>query len=276
MRAMRCSQCGAENENTARFCSGCGAKARITMSEAEPRVLVVSCYRCGHTAPPRKYFARGANVAKLVVLLPVYFVLSLLFYFVRRDRLICGNCKKLLEETAPRAMLPATELAQGALISSHTSSALAPQQPATMALQDQAQQARKRGVGLGILSIPFSLGAFSMLGSSGFAAVALVATPGALLVGGAVAAFRRSRLLSQSALDMEEKYQRRRILELAGRRQGKLTVADVATSLGIDFKEAEHILDTLVDGHHVDVEVSDEGRFFYVFPDLIAARLSEK
>jgi hypothetical protein len=46
--------------------------------------------------------------------------------------------------------------------------------------------------------------------------------------------------------------------------------------LGIDFKEAEHILDTLVDGHHVDVEVSDEGRFFYVFPDLIAARLSEK
>jgi DNA-binding IclR family transcriptional regulator len=81
--------------------------------------------------------------------------------------------------------------------------------------------------------------------------------------------------LAQGARDLEEKYQRRRILELAGRRQGKLTVADVATSLGMDLKDAEHILDTLVDGRHVDVEVSEEGRLFYVFPDLIAANRRE-
>ena len=272
---MRCSQCGAENQETARFCSGCGAKSRITMSEQEPRVLAFSCYRCGHTVPPSKYFSRGVNVAKLVVLLPINFVLPILLFFLRRDRLICGNCKKLLGDAAPRALLSAAGLEGSDLMPYMATTNLVPQQPAATSLEREGRQARNRGIAMGVFSIPFSMGAFSMLGNAGLIELAFVAGPGALLIGGTVASLRRARLLAQEARDVEEKYQRRRILELAGRRQGKLSVADVATSLGMDLKDAEHILDTLVDGRHVDVEVSEEGRFFYVFPDLILSAKRE-
>lgn len=272
---MSCSQCGAENEQSARFCSGCGAKSRITMSGQGPRVVVFSCYRCGHTVPPSKYFSRGINVAKLVMLLPINFVLPILLFFLRRDRLICGNCNKLLGDTAPRGMLSAPGFEGGELMPYLGTTALVPQLPAATALQGAGQRARNWGIAMGVLSIPFSMGALSMLGTVGFTELAFVVGPGTLLIGGAVASLRRSRLLAQGARDVEEKYQRRRILDLAGRRQGKLTVADVATSLGMDLKEAEHILDTLVDGRHVDVEVSDEGRLFYVFPDLVAVNRRE-
>lgn len=268
---MRCPQCAAENHEGARFCSACGAKMRITTSEQAPRVLAFSCFRCGQTVPPSPYFSRGVNVAKLAALFPINFVLPILFFFVRRDRLICGNCKKVLPEAAPRALMPYQGAEQGALMPMPGSFALVPQQPAALAMERASQQARNRGIGLGVIAMPFSMGALAMLGGAGFTELAFVVAPGALLIGGAVASLRRAGKLKQGAREIEEKQQRRRVLELAARRQGRLTVADVASSLGMDLKDAEHVLDTLVDGRHVDVEVTDEGRLLYVFPDLSSA-----
>lgn len=266
---MRCPQCAAEVQEGARFCSGCGGKVRVTLSDQLPKVLAFSCYRCGQTLPPQKYFSRGVNVAKLVALLPINFVLPILFFFVRRDRMICTSCKRMLPEEAPRALLPMSGQGMALLPPMGGSLALMPQQPAALAIERQSRKARARGISLGVMSIPFSMGTIAvMMGDAGLAATAFVATPGALLITGAVTALRRAGTLKESARELEEKQQRQRILQLARQRQGRLTVADVAASLDMDLKDAEHLLDTLVDGRHVDVHVTEAGRLIYVFPDL--------
>ncbi|MDX2020653.1 MAG: zinc ribbon domain-containing protein [Deltaproteobacteria bacterium] len=278
---MRCPQCAAEVSEGARFCSGCGGKIRVTLSDQVPKVLAFSCYRCGQTLPPQKYFSRGMNVAKLVALLPINFVLPILFFFVRRDRLICTSCKKLLPDTAPRALLPMGSQGMALLPAMPVmpltggSLALMPQQPAAVEMERRSRKARARGIGLGVMSIPFSMGTIAaMMGDAGLAATAVVATPGALLITGAVTALRRAGSLKEAAREVEEKQQRQRILQLARQREGRLSVADVAASLNMDIKDAEHLLDSLVDGRHVDVHVTEAGRLIYVFPDLENARQS--
>ncbi len=42
------------------------------------------------------YFARGLNVAKAAVLFPFSVFGPLLLFLIRKDRVVCGNCKALL------------------------------------------------------------------------------------------------------------------------------------------------------------------------------------
>jgi hypothetical protein len=58
------------------------------------------------------------------------------------------------------------------------------------------------------------------------------------------------------------------ILTMARANAGKLNVTMVASQLHLDFPEAEALLDRMVDGRRVDVEVDDQGRMNYVFPEL--------
>ena len=59
------------------------------------------------------------------------------------------------------------------------------------------------------------------------------------------------------------------VLKLAGRKQGHLTVTEVATELGWTMKRAEKVLQSLDDGLRVTSDVTDEGVIVYEFPELL-------
>lgn len=66
---------------------------------------------------------------------------------------------------------------------------------------------------------------------------------------------------------------RRAVLALAARRGGVLEVADVATGLGVPWELAERLLDDIAahSDARVQLDFDDEGRPWFVFPDLVAS-----
>lgn len=58
------------------------------------------------------------------------------------------------------------------------------------------------------------------------------------------------------------------IYRLAAKRNGNITVSDVVTSLGIEPKKAENILESMSDGMRVRMEVGENGNVYYSFPEL--------
>ena len=59
-----------------------------------------------------------------------------------------------------------------------------------------------------------------------------------------------------------------RLFRLANKLGGVLTVSDVVIELGLGTEEAERMLDGLVDGHRVRIDVSDEGFTRYEFAEI--------
>lgn len=270
---MRCPHCGLDGSGSARFCAGCGHRLPEPAAGRThgPPALVATCHRCGETLSPDSYFSRGLNVAKLVALLPINFILPILFFFLRKDRLVCGNCRKLLPATAILPLLPAMPEGPGsALVLSGDVTALALSSPEGQQLAKASRGAKASGVLFAMFAMPLSLPVFAFLGSLGWAEMAVVGLPGGLLLAGSVNAFRRASMLARRARESESKHMRRQIVALAQRHQGRINVAQVAATLGCDFKDAEALLDAMIDGRHVDVEVTDDGRLVYVFPDLVA------
>lgn len=58
------------------------------------------------------------------------------------------------------------------------------------------------------------------------------------------------------------------IYRLAAKHDGKITVSDVVTQLGIEPKKAENMLETMSDGMRVRMEVGENGNVYYSFPEL--------
>ena len=62
------------------------------------------------------------------------------------------------------------------------------------------------------------------------------------------------------------------VLRLAGDRGGRLTVTEVASSLGWPLRRAEKVLNSLEDGLRVASTVTDQGVIVYEFRELMHAR----
>ena len=60
-----------------------------------------------------------------------------------------------------------------------------------------------------------------------------------------------------------------RVFQLARKLGGRLTVSDVVIDLGLDVRDAEELLQSLVDNVRVRMEVDDNGRVTYEFPEII-------
>ncbi len=63
-----------------------------------------------------------------------------------------------------------------------------------------------------------------------------------------------------------------RLYRLANRRKGRLTVSDVVIDLGVSVHEAEDLLDGIVDGRRVRMQVGPNGLAVYEFPEILARR----
>ncbi|MBN1686475.1 MAG: hypothetical protein JW852_07455 [Spirochaetales bacterium] len=60
------------------------------------------------------------------------------------------------------------------------------------------------------------------------------------------------------------------IFRLADEMKGRLTLSDIVIATNLSLKEAERVIDSMVDGTHVTMEVKDNGRVVYEFPEIIA------
>jgi len=60
------------------------------------------------------------------------------------------------------------------------------------------------------------------------------------------------------------------IFRLADEMKGRLTLSDIVIATDLNLKEAERVIDSMVDGTHVTMEVKDSGRVVYEFPEIIA------
>lgn len=58
------------------------------------------------------------------------------------------------------------------------------------------------------------------------------------------------------------------IYRLAAGFEGKITVSDLVTELGIEPQKAEETLEAMTDGVRVRMEVDEDGMIFYTFPEL--------
>ena len=60
------------------------------------------------------------------------------------------------------------------------------------------------------------------------------------------------------------------IFNLAYRLKGKITLSDVIIETGLGIKKAEKVLNRMVDGIRVVMEIDDSGLVIYEFPEIIA------
>jgi hypothetical protein len=60
------------------------------------------------------------------------------------------------------------------------------------------------------------------------------------------------------------------IFKLANKNHGRITFSDVVIRTGLDLQKAEKIMDKLIDGQRVTMEVNEKGWIVYEFPEIIA------
>jgi hypothetical protein len=291
---MRCAHCGADSHPTARFCASCGTAvtaagsgtavaaagfgavapfvARGAAFSGPPPHLVVRCPRCFVPAVPAPYFSRGINIAKAVALMIPFNVMGpLLFFLLRKDRFICGACRKLLSGEASVPMLQGFSGNAGWLAGMPgAGGAVAtydPDQDLAVIEGKRQRQLRRAWTWGGISAVLAGIGGMvALTGQVGnMAGYFIVATPPGLL---AVLAAVRGRTLGQLAATKHARQQRQRVLELARARLGRLNVSYVATELRIELADADRLLGSMVDGYRVEMEVDDAGRITYVFAEL--------
>ena len=65
--------------------------------------------------------------------------------------------------------------------------------------------------------------------------------------------------------------QQNRVVRLAQKRNGRLTVTETAADTGLTVEEASEILKRLADGGFVEVEITDSGLIVYRFPEVLFA-----
>lgn len=61
-----------------------------------------------------------------------------------------------------------------------------------------------------------------------------------------------------------------RIFKLADRMKGRVTLSDIVLETGMGLKEAESFIKGMIDGTYVTMEVTDNGKIVYEFPEIIS------
>ena len=61
-----------------------------------------------------------------------------------------------------------------------------------------------------------------------------------------------------------------RIFQAAYKNRGRLTISDIVLETDLSIKEAEEVMNGMVDSTHVRMEVEDNGLVVYEFPEILA------
>ena len=233
------------------------------------------CPHCEQRTVPVPYFSRGTNIAKMVVLFPfTSFVGPLILFLVRKNRVICSYCQKKLPGHAPVPLLDtfSTDGAQALmpLMGSEEERQLVGQGAGQeiALLERRSRKQRRRTWTLGLVTAAMaSFGAADLVEGGGDGSVFLFGIS-ALTGAGAFVNRQRGEKNSIQAEALRQRQRVQEILGIARAHGGKLNVTLVASQMHLDFREAEALLDSMVDGRRVDIQVDDQGRMNYVFPEL--------
>jgi hypothetical protein len=103
---------------------------------------------------------------------------------------------------------------------------------------------------------------------------AIAGTEIGLLFGGSTVATLGTGLYAWGARGLQQRRKalmealQQRVLRLATRSGGLLTVTDVAAELNVSISAAESVLMAMDDGYHVRSDITDEGVLLYEFPEV--------
>jgi hypothetical protein len=61
-----------------------------------------------------------------------------------------------------------------------------------------------------------------------------------------------------------------KVFRLAVQRGGRLTLSDIVVEMGLGLDEAEKLMDRMMDGIRVRLEVNEKGTMFYEFPEIMS------
>lgn len=265
---MYCSTCGSSIPRGRGACDTCGSFARsddvvpstngtdvVGTPELAVRFAGVrTCPRCDYHGQGLPYFTRGPHMAALIgaTLITLPWALGaggFLYYGMRRDHRVCPRCGyawgrrgERAVERSPRGQSPdrrTVNLPRGGGGLARTWSVILFAMSAVM-------------LTVGAIEFEAIVFAFGMLAAAG----------GVILHRTANRAREERRAAMIASLQMP-------VIKLAAERRGRLTVTEVAASLGWPIRRAERILHSLDDGWRVNSEVTDEGVIVYEFRELM-------
>ncbi len=270
---MYCSTCGARVPDGHTRCANCGAPVSQPMGYGVPAVpqpqvqaalpvTTAVCPRCGFQGPTVGYFSQGGHIAGLLLLTglticPAMGAGGLLYYLLRHNHRSCARCGEILGKRDALALAAAQ--AHGG-----------PLPAAAVAEADLPED-------VGAWSSLWGVGAILMYLLAGMMALIGIFQDGEALVfaamaGGAGAFMQhRARALREQRRAALLVALQQPVLRLAGERAGRLTVTEVASSLGWPLRRAEKVLNSLEDGLRVASDVTPEGVIVYEFRELMHA-----
>lgn len=257
-KPMRCSTCGENLLQGEDRCPTCGAVVVQRPVPASRDRGVRECARCGYRGDGVPYFRKPLHAALLVgVSFPTFGVGGLIYYAAYRRNLVCPDCG-LGWEKALQPELPAQAEPPAPLAPRPRSDAAA----GSRTLPPSGIGRRVFGIGLGVLAIlmivtgvadgfvPELVVTGSMFGMGG---------SGMFLWGWQALQGRRRAVLQALA---------RRVLHLAARTDGVVTVTEVAAELDLSLEAAEKLMIGMDDGFRVRSDITEDGVIYYEFPEL--------
>ncbi len=257
----RCSTCGENLTPESRRCPTCGTVVPPG-ARAEPRMLLLDggehrCPRCGYRGQGVPYFSRTGHVGLLIgVSIFTYGLGGLAYWLARRKHYICPNCG-LGWEHAGRS-LPSVydgESGRGVIPPPEVDAPL------------PSGGVKRRVLGALLILVAAFLIMIGILESEEplFVIGSLIGASGSGLFFWGWQALQGRRQAVTTGLQQ-------RVLRLATRKGGVLTVTEVAAELNLSLPAAEKVLIQMDDGFRVRSEVTREGILIFEFPEVLHRR----
>jgi len=215
-------------------------------------VRVRRCPRCGYQGEGIRYFRRPQRLALLVAVgLFTYGIGGLVYWLARREHRVCPNCGLGWEHASHRLPPAGSDGPEGVPAGP----------PDDSELPSSGIKRRVLGVvGILVAALMISVGIVET-------ELAAVAVGGVFGLGGGTTFWWGWRAL-QGRRDALMSNLQRRVLVLASRKGGTLTVTEVAADLDLSLEAAEKVLISMDDGFRVRSEITKEGVLLYEFPEI--------
>jgi hypothetical protein len=270
---MYCSTCGARVPDGHTRCTNCGAPVSRPAGFGVPAVVQGGaglplatnvCPRCGFQGPTVGYFSQGSHVVGLIFLtlltmFPAAGAGGLLYYLLRHNHRSCARCGETLGKRDELA-LAATQSHGAPLTAAAAAEADLP--------DDVGAWSSIWGIGSIILYLFAAMFAMIAVGEGEPVLMMFAAFAG----GGGALLTKRAHSVREDRRQALLVALQQPVLRLAGDRGGRLTVTEVASTLGWPLRRAEKVLNSLEDGLRVASDVTNEGVIVYEFRELMHAR----
>lgn len=253
---MRCSTCGERLSPESERCPTCGTVVPRSAVRIDAGVVAQGggphrCPRCSYQGQGVPYFSRTGHVGLLVgVSLFTYGLGGLAYWLARRKHYICPNCGLGWEHSAR------------ALPAGGSGNAVATMSESDVPLPSGGVKRRV----LGSLMILFA--SFMIMMGIIEVEAAMIAVGSIFGAGGSGMFFWGWKALQERRQALTTGLQRK-ILRLATRRGGTLTVTEVAADLNLSLPAAEKVLTQMDDGFRVRSDVTRDGILLFEFPEVL-------